>query len=104
MHFDVVLSYFPIILSYPIFSYFPCIPQIELSLDQQYPLDLGPDYVSLKQYIINPDNLILGETLADGQFGRVKKAYIIDRTMAVEGDAKPHISSQPVVVKFLKSE
>ncbi len=78
--------------------------QFELSLDQQYPLDLGPDYLDLKQFIMHPDDIVLGETIADGQFGRVKKAYIIDRTTQGEDKTKPAITSQHVVVKFLKSK
>ncbi len=75
--------------------------QKPLTLQEEYELDLGSSYQELKDFIIDPNTITISETLGEGTFGKVKKAFLIEKGPACQDGKKVQKKSDLVAVKFL---
>ncbi len=65
-----------------------------MPIESEYELDLEDSFNDLKEYLISPDKLILGQELGRGQFGSVTKAAYTTELMGT-------VSTNMVAIKFL---
>ncbi len=71
-----------------------------VSPEDEYKFDLGEEeYKDLKDYFIKPQDIVLGETIGKGCFGKLKVAFL--QTQINTPETKKKKSSSLVVVKFL---
>ncbi len=73
-----------------------------MKIEDEYELDLEDTLKDLKQYIIPPDKLTLGQELGRGQFGSVRKAaYTTEMIGRFNRPRKGTVSTDMVAIKFL---
>ncbi len=73
-----------------------------MPIESEYELDLEDSLKDLKEYLISPDKLTLGQELGRGQFGSVRKAAYTTELIGRFGrPRKGTVSTNMVAIKFL---